>query len=87
MTIPNVRTALESAAVKVATNSSSASFCVFIFSSCPFVEHAPSRKLAERRSIKRICLLFIVDIFINRALLNKKVRHLIMTHLYYITAF
>jgi len=25
--------------------------------------------------------------FINRALLNKKVRHLIMTHLYYITAF
>ena len=31
--------------------------------------------------------MFIVDIFINRALLNKKVRHLIMTHLYYITAF
>ena len=42
--VHNVRTALESAAVKVATNSSSASFCVFIFSSCPFVEHAPSRK-------------------------------------------
>lgn len=29
---------------------------------------------------------FLVDTS-DRALLNKKVRHLIMTHLYYITAF